>query len=173
MSHWQKVELKGEPIDMLPEDLWRMAQSYFKWCDDNPILTKRVISTGKDAGTRVDEERVRPYTIKGLCLHCDIFESYLKSMMEIKETGSEYSKVVEKIYYVIHIQIMEYAITGIFSPILCAKLLNLDNGIEENNKPIIVNITAGTPELSTSESEIIKKLELENQYIQIEEDEKS
>lgn len=164
MQHWEIVNSNRGRYTQSnsPETLWINACSYFKWCDDNPIITKRTITQGKQTGTRADIEQKRPYTIKALCLHCNIIEEYLRSIRESKDKGNEYYIVVSKILYIIYTQNLEEAMNGNFSPIMTAKVLNLEKEDTTTPAAITVNVvTQGIPELSNSENEILEKLELE------------
>jgi len=159
-SHWEVVDKGLTVVSNTPESLWKNACAYFKWCDENPITAKRTITSGKDSGKRVDIEESRPYSIKGLCLHCGIFEEYIRDIRSSKDNTSMYYIVVSKILYIIYIQNLENATVGIFNPIFVSKVLNM----EKDDTPtgsIKIEIVGGLPELSKSENEILEKLELE------------
>ncbi len=161
-SHWKLVNDGDIVVHTSAEMLWQQAVSYFKWCDENPVTYKRVLTSGKEAGKKVVIEAPRPYTIKGLCLHCGILEEYLSDVRMMKEKGGLYYVVVSRIMYTIHVQITEYTMVGVFNPIFAAKLLNIETD-DTPARPVKVEIiTQGIPALSNSESEILEKLELEN-----------
>ena len=160
-SHWEVLSNGGVEVSTTPEGLWKNACKYFKWCEDNPIKNIVTLKSGKEAGKRMTEEHARPYTIKGLCLHCGINEEYLKDLRNSKNRTSDYTIVVERIMYVIWVQIAEHAITGVFNPIFSARMLNLD--VDDTPVSAIqVNIVAGLPAIPRSENEILEKLEIEN-----------
>lgn len=167
MQHWEIVN-SGQGISSnTAVDLWNNACKYFKHCDDNPIVVKRTLTQGKGSGTKVEVEEPRPYSIKALCLHCNILEDYLHDVRKSRDKDNEYFVVVSKILYIIYVQLEEYAITGIFNPIFTAKRLNLDK--EDTTTPAVITVnvvTQGIPELSNSENEILEKLESEIQVFE-------
>lgn len=147
-------------------ELWTRICAYFKYCDDNPIRIKKVILTGAASGDIVYDEKPRPYTIKGLCAYCGVLEEDLKRVRQAKFMGSDYYAVVSKTLYIIHDQIITYAMIGEFSPVFSSKVLGID---KEDNTPrdiIKVEIIHGLPSLSTSESEILEKLESEKPLLE-------
>lgn len=160
MEHWQIIANGQVVIDRNAEELWENMCSYFEYCDNNPIEAKRTITSGKGAGNKVSVEMKRPYTIKGLCLHCGISESYLRDIQQSKSKDDLYYIVVERAMYIIQTQLMENALVGEFNPILTSKLLNLDNQ-ENETGAIKVEIVQGTPELANSENEVLEKIEME------------
>lgn len=168
MQHWEIVNSGQNIVSDTPQRLWANSCMYFKWCDDNPITVRQTLMSGKEAGKKVEIEETRPYSIKALCLHCNITEDYLRDVRGSKDKNNEYFLVVSKILYIIYSQNLEYAITGIFNPIFTAKVLNLEKEDKDAGGSITVNIVSqGIPELSNSENEILEKLELENQLSEI------
>jgi predicted nucleic-acid-binding Zn-ribbon protein len=160
MEHWQIIANGQVVIDRNAEELWENMCSYFEYCDNNPIEAKRTITSGKGVGNKVKVEMKRPYTVKGMCLHCGISEGYLKDIQQSRSKDDLYYIVVERAMYIIHTQLMENALVGEFSPQLTSKVLNLDNP-ENETGAIKVEIVQGTPELSNSENEVLEKIEKE------------
>lgn len=162
MQHWEIVNQGKNIIQNNAVDLWNNACSYFKLCDENPIITKRTITQGKGSGTRADVEQPRAYSIKALCLHCNITEEYIRDVRDSKNKQDEYYVVITKILYIIYTNNLEQAMVGNFSPVITTKLLNLEREDKSEGGSITVNvISTGIPELSNSENEILEKLELE------------
>lgn len=158
MEHWEIVSNGQIVIDTTAEELWENACSYFKFCDDNPIVTKGVVSAGKEVGKQYNIHKKRPYTIKALCLQCGISQEYLSDMKNMKARESEYGMVVDKILNVIYTQNLEHAMTGEFNPQLTARVLNMEKE-ETNITPPKVEYIYGLPPLASSENEILEKLE--------------
>lgn len=164
-QHWEIVSGGNIVVSNTAEGLWHNACKYFQWCDENPIVTSKTIMTGKEAGREIKNSSIRPYSIKGLCLHCGILEEYMRDIRASKDEGSMYYNVVSKILYLIYIQNLEMAMIGEYSPVFATKVL----GMEKEEVPtgaITVNVVPGLPELSKSENEILKKLELENRDLE-------
>ena len=160
-NHWEVVNAGRIRVSSEPEDLWDNACEYFKWCDENPIETKKTLTSGKEAGKIVVDVQTRPYSKKGLCIHCGILEEYLNDLRQIKDRESLWYIVVSKILYIIYVQNLELATLGVFNPIFVSKVL----GMEKDDTPtsgIKIQIVQGLPELSVSENEILEKLESEN-----------
>lgn len=158
--HWQVVRRGGIVVSNTPEELWENACAYFEWCDSNPIQTSNNVKVGKAAGQDLNNKYIRPYTIKGLCLHCGIMEEYLADIRATKDQESMYFHVVSKILYLIYIQNYELACVGVYSPIFASKFISS----EDERKPsstIRVEVVPGLPMLATSEEEILQKLENE------------
>ena len=161
-EHWQVVSLGLGSVSETPEELWENACKYFMWCDENPLKIKKKLTAGKKAGDTETIEYPRPYTTKGLCLHCGIMEDYISDLRCMKDKESLYYIVISKILYIIYVQNMELATVGVFNPIFTAKVLNMDK--EETGRSVIeVSIVNGLPTLSKTENEVLKKLELENE----------
>lgn len=159
-NHWEILKSGRNVVTNTPQELWEAAIEYFKWCDEHPIKIQKMISVGKEAGTPYYESKRRPYTVKGLCLHCGITERYLEDISKTKSADSEYVFVVSRILYAIATQNIEMALIGEYNPILVSKLLNIDRE-EAPSSSVKILIDRGTPTLSTSEKEILQKLDLE------------
>lgn len=164
-NHWQLINDGDVVVSNTPEELWENACKYFAWCDEHQITQKRTATTGKRTGEKYKVGYVRPYTLKGLCLHCGILEEYFNDILSSKEKNSMYSIVANRIDYVIKTQLTENAIVGIFNPVFVSRMLSLDSP-QDTFTPITVNIVGGTPELSTSESEIENKVKTEKCFLE-------
>lgn len=160
MQHWQLVNSASITVSNSPEELWSNATGYFQWCDTNPIMSRKKILTGKDAGKDMEVETPRPYTVKGLCIHCGILEEYIRDIRQTKRKDSKYYMVVSTILYLIFVQNQELAMVGVYSPTFTARVLNMDKD-DAPPSAITVNVVQGLPELGNSESEILEKLDLE------------
>ena len=163
-SHWRIANSGRIASSTTPQELWENATRYFQWSDDNPIITSKTLTSGKEAGKVVTNTTIRPYSIKALCLHCGILEEWLRDIRSGKDKSSLYYIVVSKILYIIFIQNMEMAIIGEFNPIFTAKVLNIDKD-DTPTGAVTVTVVSGLPALSNSESEILEKLELENGFL--------
>lgn len=160
-NHWEIVTLGGNGVVTdTPEGLWKSACMYFSWCDSNPIVSKSKVRVGKDAGKDVSTDVQRPYTIKGLCLHCNLVEEYIRDVRQSKDKKSLWYVVMSKILYIIYVQNEELATVGVFNPIFTAKRLNMETD-DVPTGAIKIEITQGLPEISTSEIQILEKLEFE------------
>lgn len=158
--HWRML-IENPPVAYnTPEQLWERIVSYFKWCDENPIFSKRSVLTGRNAGDKFNDESPRPYSIKAMCLHCGITEKYLKDISKNENDTSGYYNVVYSAISVIYLQNYEYTVVGVYPSSFMSKVLGLGTD-EKMNQPIKIEIAHGLPQLESSESEILKKLDLE------------
>lgn len=159
---WKVVNAGGQIITNTPKGLWDSAVEYFKWCDSNPLKSKRTLTSGKTQGEKVEIEAVRPYTIKGFCLHAGISERYLNDIGQTHSKDSEFYMVVEKILGLIYNQNLEGAVVDFYNPIMVSKLLKLDGDKEPENRTIKIEmVSSQSSKLSNSESEILQNLDLE------------
>lgn len=160
--HWQKLVDGNVKTPTTPADLWEQSVVYFNWCDTNPIIQKKTILIGRDVGRKVEEENPRPYTLKGLCIHTGLSENYFKDIKN-SNTNSMYYAVVMRILYIIYVQNQELATVGVFSPIFTSKMLGMDKEEDTQKTEFTVRVVAldGISKLSNSESEVMKKIELE------------
>lgn len=160
-NHWEVINAGGQQIINTPKQLWEAVVKYFKWCDDNPIVSKRTLTSGKTQGIKVDVEYVRPYEIKAMCLHCNISERYIKDLKESHAVDSEWVMVMEKILYIIYNQNVEGAIVDLYNPIMVSKLIGLDkdNGSDSDKAPRVEIVDSTTKEIATSENEILENLD--------------
>ena len=160
LNHWELVNSGKIVVSDTAEDLWRRMASYFKWCDEHPLEYRRTVSSGKEAGREYTEYKIRPYTIKAMCLHCGIFEEQLRDIRQGLDKTNDYYIVVSKALYIIYGQVAEQAMVGEFSPSFSAKMLGVDKE-EVPESSIKIEVVHGLPALSNSENEILEKLESE------------
>ena len=161
-EHWHMVKAGGSQIVNSPEALWEAAQEYFKFCDDNPIKTKRTIQSGKSTGEKVEVEHTRLYNIKAFCIHAGISERYLKDITQSHANDSVYFQVVERILYIIYSQNVEGASADIFNPIIVSKMLQLEKAPDDKEPNVKIEIVSSiSNKLANSEDEILKNLDLE------------
>jgi len=161
-QHWQKIDAGGQVISNTPEQLWAAAADYFRWCDEHPLTAKRALTSGKTQGKTYEVEFVRPYTVKGMCLHCNISEKYIDDIVKNRDKEVVWYNVLEKILYIIHTQNLEGAIVDLYNPIMVSKVLNLDKqkSADEDDKPVTVHvIDSRSNSLAKSENEILEKLD--------------
>lgn len=159
-EHWMIIKAGGVEVSDTAESLWDKSWKYFQWCDNSPIIDTKIITQGAKTGSTLTSKYKRPYTIKGLCLHCGIFEEYLRDIRQTKNKDSLYYQVVSRIYYIIHTQNLELAMVGLINPVITSKVLALDKD-DVPTGTIRVEVITGLPVLSESESEVLEKLEAE------------
>lgn len=161
-EHWKRVANGGIVISTTPQQLWDAATEYFLWTDENPIVAKRTLTSGKEAGKHVEQQYKRPYTVKAMCLHCGISERYIQDISQSQAKDSEWYMVVEKIMMIIYTQVLEGALVDLYNPIMASKMLNMDKEGDNPNAVVKIEIINSTSnELSNSENEVLAKLDFE------------
>jgi len=160
-QQWEIVGFGKRNSSPTVEQLVTDAKAYFKWCDENPIKSKQTLKSGKTQGSKIDIEYKRPYSIKGLCLHCGISERYINDIRETYQPDSEYYLAMEQILMVIYTNNLEGAIVDLYNPIMVSKVLNMEAPQENNNNRIVVEVINSNDKLENSESEVLKKLSSE------------
>lgn len=78
-------ELRKKPNPNLrfktPAELIKVARAYFEWVQNNPITVEKLFHYQGDV-KRVNTERPRPATIRGLCLHGGFGQSLFNDMLD-------------------------------------------------------------------------------------------
>lgn len=161
MEHHWEVVAAGVVAANTPQELWQQACDYFKWCDEHPIVNTKTITSGKTAGGEYKDRTIRPYNLKAFCLHAGLTEQYVRDIRNSKDEGSEYYHVISRVLYIIYVQNHELATVGVFNPIFTAKVLNVGQD-DTPAAPIKIEVVNSEMELSSSENEVLEKLELEN-----------
>lgn len=161
-QHWMKVSNSGWTSSETPDSFLQKATEYFKWCDDNPIKSKRTLTSGKTQGAKVEMEFVRPYTIKGLCIHCNIPEKFLIDISKTYNPEERWRIVVEKVLMIIYNQNLEGGIVDMYNPVIISKILNLEKPEDNRNVSIRVEvIKSDSEQLANSENQVLQMLDSE------------
>lgn len=123
-----------------PKILWEAASEYFEWCDANPLMSYEW--NGKEP-IKCELEKMRPYTLKGLCIFLDVNEKYFN---QFTETTEEYSNVCTRIRDIIHTQKFEGAAAGLLDRMVIIRDLGLieKREIENNHRGFDIVIDGST-----------------------------
>lgn len=68
---WKRVKIGRPSMYNTPEDLWTAACQYFEWANNNSLKEEKVFNA-KDGIRRAKLDKMRPYTLAGLCLYLNI-----------------------------------------------------------------------------------------------------
>ena len=123
-----------------PELLWESACEYFQWCDENPILSTKSMTSTQGSSSE-EKEFQRPYTKQGLYFYIGCSEDWLRNFKKV--ANHDFLRVIEAIEQTIENQQVAHAMVGVFNSNLVARL----NGIKEqtdvttNGKEIQQNIS--------------------------------
>jgi hypothetical protein len=110
------------PDDGGAEKLWADCIEYFEWCIDNPLHEQKV--HGKDADV-VELEKMRAFTMMGLCLYLGIGES---TWAEWRADRKDLTEVITRAELVIR----EQKFTGAAANLLNANIIARDLALSEN-----------------------------------------
>ena len=141
-----------------PKLLWKAACEYFEWCEQHPLI--EVSIKGKD-NTEVAIPKMRPFTLRGLCLYLGCGESYIHqleaaSRSNSDEQSSEFINVATRIRDVIYTQKFEGAAVGLFSYNIIARELGLaekPDGRADIQPPLTLHIQVVDSNVSLADSE--------------------
>jgi hypothetical protein len=107
-----------------PSELWLQACEYFNYCDKQPLKAQRVFGTGK----RMTENKMRAYTLSGLCFFLKCDEQTLRNYGNKPEYG-EFHEVVKWINQVCFTQKFQGAAAGL----LDSRIISRDLGLRDAN----------------------------------------
>jgi hypothetical protein len=153
-QHWEVIANGVNCVIETAMDLWQQSLLYFQWCDANKVMKPQMINSGEHAGEVKYTPYPRPYTDVGLCLHLGLTREWLYDVANQKE-NNDFKAVAQKILQIIYTQKLEYAIVGIFNPVISSKILGLKDGGNNNNQsPIVqINVEPG-PKLLEDERDV-------------------
>lgn len=150
---WKTRAKSGrDAIFQTPQALWIAACEYFKWVDENPLNDHEWKTEDKEL-TQVENPKMRPYTIIGLCIFCHVNSAYFRKFkqnlrdkqerLEMEDEVnkeqlkviSDFNTVIETIEEIIYQQKFEGAATGLMN----ANIISRDLGLADK-KEIAANI---------------------------------
>jgi hypothetical protein len=151
----QRSKHGRDKIFQTPSELWESACEYFQWCDDNPLIEMKpmVVSDGKGEGSSVEKvevEKMRPYTLEGLCLYLNTNTAYFRTFkkqlvpnsVNTPELISDFNTVITAIEETIHNQLFTGAAAGFLKENLIARKLGIgDKMTNENINYNSINMT--------------------------------
>jgi len=111
-----------------PELLLESAQEYFQWCDDNPLKEQKVFhAQGQITKTEID--KLRAYTLNGLCLFLDCSENYFRNFNENNKDSDDFMAVIKRIDKTIY----EQKFSGAAADLLNANIIARDLGLADKS----------------------------------------
>lgn len=114
------------------EDLWSIFMDYIKHSDSQPVVEPKLFN-GKDGLRDGNLNKIRPYTLNGLCNHIgmspytwDLWKKQEKEkLIELKETTSMFLDVLLQIESIIYDQQYQGAAVDIFNTAIVSRKLGL------------------------------------------------
>lgn len=142
-SHGPKV-LFGDPKKM-----WGAAVEYFEYIRNNPLLEEKVLMHNGFI-TRVEEPRMRPFTMDGLTLYLGVTNQYFYQMKErlageTDQLSGDLTLVIDYIERCIRNQKFEGAASGFLN----ANIISRDLGLRDAQ-----DVTSGGKAFQTAVPEI-------------------
>lgn len=106
-----------------PEKLLQAAEEYFQWVEQNPLKEQKAFGTG----IIMSMNRMRPYTLGGLCLYLGATKAWWRQFKTSKtfKENDDFSTVVTHIEQIIYTQKFEGAAAGLLNSAIIAKDLGL------------------------------------------------
>jgi len=130
-----------------PSLLWDAACEYFQWCDNNPFQEDNIelvkVNGIGDEVRRVPINKMRPYTLQGLCGYLDCSTSYFRQFKSAERENSEdFVTIITRIEEIIYNQKFSGAAAGFFNSNIIARDLGLTDKKEiehYDNTPFLSN----------------------------------
>ena len=116
-----------------PEDLRKAAQSYFDWCDANPIRGQRTVKNSDGEKELRDDMLPRPYTFEGLCEHIDIWDWSLFVTNNKERDG--FAPVLGWIRNKVRRNQIEGGMVGLYRENLTARLNGITDNVADQTPP--------------------------------------
>lgn len=122
-QYWRLRSKDGrDKIYSSPEDLFKAANDYFQWVEENPLQEEQIIKY-KDHYEKATVSKMRPYTLSGLCNFLDISEDCFRTY----EKNEDFIAVTTRIRQIIYNQKFEGSAAGFLNPNIIARDLGLSD----------------------------------------------
>lgn len=120
-EYWKLRSKDGRDKEFdTPEDLFKACNEYFEWCQENPLKEQQIIKY-KDSYEKIDIDKMRPFTLHGLCNFIDISIEGFK----LYEKRKDFIGVTTRARQLIYNQKFEGAASGFLNPNIIARDLGL------------------------------------------------
>ena len=133
---FKRVKVGRPPAFETPEQLLALAEEYFQFVDDNPMIECKGVGYQGDYELQEIEKPI-PYTIQGLCTWCNCTTMTISDYRK-KPTFAYIIKVIEE-----HIYNQKFlgASAGLFNANIIARDLGLKDktDITSNDEPIVLS----------------------------------
>lgn len=114
-----------DKLFLMPELLWDAATEYFQWCNDNPLKEQKLFHY-QGVIVKEDSNKMRAYTLSGLCLFLDCTEDYFRSFIsQDRKNKDNFITVITRIRETIYTQKFTGAAADLLNPNIIARDLGL------------------------------------------------
>ncbi len=132
-QYWKNRSRSGpRPRFETPEQLWEACVRYFEWVEDTPLVEHRL-----SGGKLYEVPKMRPMTIRGLCVFLELSED---TWREWRKSREDLSGIITRVEGIVYCQKFEGAAANLFNPNLVARELGLKDKADQHSEPA-VNIT--------------------------------
>ena len=141
----RRVNVGAKPCFSDADDMWNKAVAYFDWAVANPLLSQKIFNHQGEI-IKGDEEKLRPFTILGMCNYIGItYQTWLDYRRNKEAKGkdkTDFSLVMDRIDQIIYSQKFEGASAGLLNPNIIARDLGLADKkeIEHKNLEFVADI---------------------------------
>lgn len=131
---WEQRSSHGrDKLFESPKLLWEAATEYFQWCDENPFK-EEVLGSKNEI---VELERMRPYTMQGLCRYLGCNTDYFKNFKnQERKDKDDFSPVITDIEQAVYEQKFSGAAAGFLNANIISRDLGLADKKEIENKGV-------------------------------------
>lgn len=125
--------------------LWDAAKEYFEWCIENPF--EKAELTTYQGESKIEKVPVmRPFTLEGLCLYCDVNTAYFRQFKEAlrqknDDEAKDFSTVIAQIEETINNQQFSGAASGFLNANIIARKLGLKEQTDNTQTVVIPDLT--------------------------------
>ncbi|MCT4665626.1 MAG: DNA-packaging protein [Flavobacteriales bacterium] len=131
---WKQRSKHGrDKLFSSPEMLWDASCEYFEWCDTNPLKEEEIVKV-KGTWDIATTNKMRAYTLTGLCLFLGCSTEYLRHFEENNKDSKDFMPIITRIREVIYTQKFEGASAGLLNANIIARDLGLADKREQNVK---------------------------------------
>ena len=136
-----------------PKKLWDASCEYFQWCDENPLKEAKPFHfQGNVTIAKVD--KLRAYTLIGLCLYLDCSENYFRNFESNNIDEEDFMAVITRIRETIYTQ----KFTGAAADLLNPNIIARDLGLVEQKEIKQTNINQLSEKTDEELEEELRKL---------------
>lgn len=131
-----------------PELLLEAAYEYFEWCDNNPFKQDNIelvkVNGVGDEIRREPLDKMRPYTLNGLCIYLDCSPQYFRNFQDNNKDAEDFMAVITRIQEIIYEQKFTGAASGFFNSNIIARDLGLADKKEIDSVVFTNQVNLGT-----------------------------
>jgi hypothetical protein len=114
--------------------MWEAACEYFQWCEENPLVAEDFVGSGPMAGTIVNLNKMRPFTMHGLCSYLDCSTAYFRAFKSTMDPDAKHYKDFLTVLTRIEETVYNQKFTGAAAGFLNANIIARDLGLMDKQE---------------------------------------